>query len=278
MLLTDSTIIITRSNIQILQIDNALATAEISLFGGHILSFKPKHDNRERLWLSSKAILNGKKAIRGGIPICWPWFGDHKDSQYSAHGYVRDQQWEIISSQDTPKGTLVSIKPSSSQGEGFAGNTQLVLDVLVGDTLSIQLKTKNIGSEAFKFNCALHSYFTVSDINQCQLSGLSGKYLDKTQGFDSFDTPTPYFFTEETDRVHLDKAPKVDILDGTQITTVNSRGHDSMIIWNPWQDKSIAMADMADDSYLTMLCVETAITQGEIVKAGDTHTLEQIIS
>lgn len=277
MLLTDSTTISTQGSIQILKIDNQFAQAEIALFGGHLLSFKPKHDNRERLWVSQNAVLDGKKAIRGGIPICWPWFGDHKEPQYSAHGYVRNQKWTIVNSQEIDAGTQIILKPNTCMGEGFSGNVELQLIVVVGKTLSIQLITKNVGDTEISYNCALHSYFSVSDIKLIELLGLEGKYLDKTRAFDSFDTPIPYQFSEETDRVHLHKAPEVSIVDGQNITKVQSKGHDSMIVWNPWQDKSISMGDMADDSYLTMVCIETAVTQGQKIAAGQTHMLEQVI-
>ncbi|MFT4746307.1 MAG: glucose-6-phosphate 1-epimerase, partial [Congregibacter sp.] len=112
MLLTDSTNMIIRDGIQVLHISNAFATAEISLFGGHVLSFKPKHDARERLWISQSALFDGKKAIRGGIPICWPWFGDHScNNDVAAHGYVRTQTWQVLNSEETDLGTTINLKP-----------------------------------------------------------------------------------------------------------------------------------------------------------------------
>lgn len=279
MLLTDSTSIVTRDNIQVLQINNSFATAEVSLFGGHILSFTPKYDGRERLWISQNAIFDGKKAIRGGVPICWPWFGDHSSkTDVAAHGYVRTQTWEIINSEEGETGTTVTLKPQTSTGKGFAGNAQLTLAVHVGKQLSIQLRTTNLGDAPFTYNCALHSYFAISDIHQCELLGLSEQYSDKTRGYQMFDTPQPYRFNEETDRVHLQQPRTLTIVDGETKTNVLSSGHDSIVVWNPWQDKSISMGDMADDSYLTMLCVETAITQGLEVKPNETHVLEQIIN
>jgi glucose-6-phosphate 1-epimerase len=278
MLLNDSTTITTRSQVQVIQIDNAFAKAEISLFGGHILSFKPKQDERERLWVSEKAMFNGDNAIRGGIPICWPWFGPHSSRQnVAAHGYVRTQTWEIIETQDSSTGTRLMLQPKTSVGEGFGGTAQLRLVVVVGRQLTIQLHTTNIGNNAFTYNCALHSYFAIDNINTCELKGLSGQYSDKTQGYQIFTTPTPYKFAAEIDRVHLVQPLKLIIIDKDTSTEITSQGHDSIVVWNPWQDKSISMSDMADDSYLTMLCVETAVTQGQEVKAGETHILEQII-
>jgi glucose-6-phosphate 1-epimerase len=278
MLLTDSTSIITRDKIHVLQIENSLAKAEISLFGGHLLSFIPKHDNRERLWVSDKAIFDGKKAIRGGIPICWPWFGDHTSrNDLPAHGYVRTQTWDILNTEDTDKGTTIRLKPATSAGDGFESNAQLTLVVHVGQELSIQLHTTNLGDTPLSYNCALHSYFAISDINQCKLLGLSEQYSDKTRDGQIFDTPQPYRFSEETDRVHREQPKTLTIIDKHLEAEILSSGHDCIVVWNPWQDKSISMGDMADDSYKTMLCVETAITQGQNVVPKATHVLEQII-
>jgi glucose-6-phosphate 1-epimerase len=278
MLLTDSINILTRDNIQLLHINNAFATAEISLFGGHILSFTPKHDNRDRLWLSKKAIFDGTTAIRGGIPVCWPWFGAHKsNSDLAAHGYVRTQTWDILNTEETDTGTIIRLTPQTSIGEGLEGKAQLTLEVHVGQQLKIQLHTTNIGDSPLTYDCALHSYFTISNITQCELLGLSEQYSDKTRDYQLFDTPKPYRFNEETDRVHLEKPSTLTIHDAQIKTDILSSGHDSIVVWNPWQDKSINMLDMEDDSYLTMLCVETAITKSQTVNPNETHVLEQII-
>lgn len=278
MLLTDSTNIITRDNVQLLHIENAFASAEISLFGGHILSFKPKHDGRERLWVSQNALFDGKSPIRGGIPICWPWFGAHSsNTDVTAHGYVRTQPWGILNTEENDTGTIITLKPQTSAGEGFEGDAQLTLVVHVGQKLSIQIHTSNLGDTPFTYNCALHSYFTISDIKHCELLGLSEQYADKTRSFQMFDTPQPYRFSEETDRVHREQPKTLTIMDEQITTDIHSSGHDSIVVWNPWQDKSISMGDMADDSYLTMLCVETAVTQGQEVAPKATHILEQII-
>jgi len=279
MLLTAATNIIIRDNIQVLQINNAFATAEISLFGGHVLSFKPKHDDKERLWLSKNSLFDGKKAIRGGIPICWPWFGDHSsNTDVAAHGYVRTQTWQILNTEETELGTTLTLKPATSVGDGFEYDAQLVLIVHIGQQLSIQLHTTNLGNTAFTYNCALHTYFTISNIHQCELQGLSEQYADKTLGYQVFETPQPYRFIEETDRVHLQQPSTLTIIDAEHSKTeILSSGHDSIVVWNPWQHKSISMGDMADDGYLNMLCVETAITQGQNIAPRATHVLQQVI-
>lgn len=142
----------------------------------------------------------------------------------------------------------------------------------------MQLSTTNLGDDAFTYSCAIHSYFSISDLNHVELVGLEGQYLDKTRDYQSINTPTPYLFKEETDRVHLHQPKSVSIVNGQNITEVLSSGHDSMVVWNPWREKSKSMKDMTDKGYQSMLCVETAITQGHIVEAGQTHVLQQIVN
>ena len=273
-----------RDNIQLLTIDNHHARAEISLFGGHLLSFIPKHDQQDRLWLSEAAIFDGKQAIRGGVPVCWPWFGDHPQKAtlanpgaVAAHGYVRTQTWHIVSTTDNNDATQVILQPQTTTGEGFDGAAELSLIIDIGRHCSLQLKTTNIGNTGFIYRCALHSYFAVKHIEECQLSGLVGDYLDKTRGMQKFTTPSDYRFSAETDRVHLCQAQHLTINNGDITRTIRSAGHDSIVVWNPWQDKSKAMKDMRDEGYLSMLCVETAVTQGQMVAAGESHILQQII-
>lgn len=284
MLLSASCSMTTRDNIEVVTINNSHASAEISLFGAHLLSFKPKHDNRERIWLSGEAKLDGKTAIRGGVPICWPWFGDHPLKNTAAeykslpsHGLVRTQCWEMISCSDTDTGTHIVLKPKSTQGLGFSGKANLSFIVEIGKQCSLSLVTQNIGQDTFSYSCALHTYFTVNNINQCVLSGLSGAYLDKTQGMETFNTPNPYRFSGETDRVHLCQPSQVVIAEDNIKTTIHSEGHDSIVVWNPWQVKSVSMQDMDDAGYKTMLCIETASTQGQMIAPDKTHTLKQVI-
>jgi glucose-6-phosphate 1-epimerase len=270
--------LLSQDDIEMLIIDNDYAYATISLFGGHVLSFIPKHDNVQRLWLSKKAMLDGQHPIRGGIPICWPWFGAHaSESGVPSHGYVRTQNWHVVDCADEPKQTVVRLKPSTTQGDGFAGETQLSLVLFIGRELRIQLVTENRGSEPLSYTCALHTYFKIDDINHCELYGLTGEYLDKLQDFKRFDTPTPYRFNQETDRVHLATPKTLSISSGAHQTCIESSGHDSIVVWNPWSEKSVSMQDMEDDGFEKMLCVETAVTQGQPVLPGDSHTLELVI-
>ncbi|WP_438862544.1 D-hexose-6-phosphate mutarotase [Neptunicella sp.] len=266
------------SVIDCLEINNAFAFAKISLFGGHVLSFCPKHDQRERLWISDKSKLDGSKAIRGGVPVCWPWFGPHNDTQYPAHGYVREQQWHVTHCQDTVKGTEIILAPETCVGAGFDGLAAVCLKVTIGKQLHIELITENIGNSPFTFNAALHSYFKIEDIEQVRLNGVSGQYIDKLAQGNVLQTPSPYTFSAETDRIHLNPLNNCQIQSTSYSTNIQSDGHDSLVVWNPWIDKSAGMSDMTHDGYQTMLCVESAITQGRVLAVNEKHCLAQTIA
>jgi len=275
---------VTQSKVQevdTLVIENNSARAEISLFGGHLLSFTPKKDNRNRIWLSDKAIFDQKTPIRGGIPICWPWFGnDHgqSDLKLPSHGFLRTQNWTPISCQETSVGTLLHLKPTDVNGEGFNYQVEVILEILVGESLVIKLTTRNKDSQKFIFNCAFHSYFSVADIQKVQLTGIYGKYLDKIQTWASIDTPEPYLLNGETDRIHLCQSDEIEIIETQATTNIRSAGHDSIVVWNPWVVTSGKMKDMSEGGFKTMLCIETASTQWTQILPGQSHTLIQQIS
>ncbi|GGD64196.1 D-hexose-6-phosphate mutarotase [Lacimicrobium alkaliphilum] len=263
--------------LKLINVDNQAASLELSLFGGHILSFVPKADNRQRLWLSPDAVMDGSKAIRGGIPVCWPWFAAHQQPGLPAHGFLRNQTWHIGRIDDEPNRTELVLTPGQVEGEGFDGDADVSLVIVVSEQLSISLVTRNTGDTPFEFRAALHSYFNLSDISQAQIQGLSGEYIDKVQQNSLQTTPAPYTISGETDRIHLSSAQKVLLQEDKDQTTIGSAGHDSIVVWNPGPEKVRQMADMPDQHYKHMLCVETAITQGKSLQAGETHILTQTI-
>jgi glucose-6-phosphate 1-epimerase len=225
--------------VQYVQVNNDYAKAEVCLYGGHVTRFAPKTDNRERLWVSPNTRLDASKPIRGGVPICWPWFGDfklsplfhtseHQNANFPAHGFLRTQNWSVDKIVEDSKNTKLYLKPESTAGLGFKHQADVTFIVTIGEALSLDLVTQNTGAEAFNYSCALHSYFAIENIHKTVLEGLSGDYFDKTRGFNRFETPDNYQFTSETDRVHLNAAAKVSILNGFK-TEVVSYGHDSKV-------------------------------------------------
>lgn len=242
-----------------------------------MLAFTPR-DGRERLWLSDGAVWDGSAAIRGGVPVCWPWFGEHARGGLPAHGYVRNRPWQLVDSREETGFTELTLSPEDTRGEGFEGEAGLTLHVRVGKELVLALCTENQGKLPFVYTCALHTYFRVCDIGQTELRGLSGDYRDKALGWATGATPAPYRFHGETDRIHLEPVEEVLIDEGDIFTTIRSQGHDSLVVWNPWREKAGALGDMKAEDHLRMLCVETAITQGRSLAPGERHVLKQVIA
>lgn len=262
-----------------LDIENVHARASLSLFGGQLLSFVPKHDGRERLFLSERAHWDGSQPIRGGIPICWPWFGAHKDdNNLPSHGYVRTRPWRLLENRDEDEHTRLILEPEDCSGAGLDGSATLRLEVLVGRSLHLHLHTTNTGQQPFRLTTALHSYFLVDDVRACMLEGLHGIYSDKTRDWAQLPTPTPYRFTGETDRIHLCTPGTVRLIEGDTRTVIGSCGHDSLVVWSPWSARSAHLPDMGVDDWIRMLCVETAVTQGMQLAPGASHCLSQTIS
>jgi len=222
-------------------------------------------------------VTTWKKPIRGGVPVCWPWFGGLNEG-FQMHGYARERVWELISAADNVDSTELVFSLPDTEGEGFLGKATLSLTITIANTLSMSLKTTNVGSEAFELSTALHTYFAVTDINSVELVGMSGDYSDKVNDWAIGKTSSPYVFPERTDRIHMNPVKNLEIIDGENRIGIESGGHDSIVVWNPGAELSKSMADMSDSSYLSMLCVESAVTQGKQLTPGEVHILNLTVS
>lgn len=283
-----------------LKVDNQQATLLISLFGGHVLSYINKKDYKERLWLSNKAVFDGKSPIRGGIPICWPWFSaHHQNSSYPSHGFVRTQVFTLLSIEEITQSnkvckTQLTLVPSKLDQFAY-NNVKMKLVISVSDTLSMNIISINKSKEDIFITQALHSYFKVDDIYQTLLKGVTSDYDDKLSQTFGNKAPFHYSFESEVDRIHkleaakLGQAQTIEIVstsceeknESLSVIKVKQHGHDSTVVWNPWIDKSKSMKDMEDDGYLSMLCIEAANTRNANtplkLAPNATHTLTQTI-
>lgn len=273
----------TAGGLPLLRVSNAFAESEISLFGGHVLTYR-RHGEAPLLWLSDKAVLDGSKPIRGGIPLCWPWFGpapERVGSGKPAHGFARTTLWTLDGVSDHEDGTLVhlSLRDSESTRLLWDHDFELELDVLVGRELSLVLTTRNTGSAPLVYNGALHSYLHISDPAAVAVSGLGDSYLDKVVGGRHAQQQGPLTLSGALDRIYLHADASVFVQDAQRRIEVTSGNHDSIVVWTPWLEGATAMADMSDDGYLNMLCVEAAITgeAGIVVAAGEEHSLSTVI-
>lgn len=254
--------------------------AHVYLHGAHVLHYQPA-GHTPVLWHSQKSFFEANKPIRGGVPVCWPWFGAHpSDASRPAHGFARLREWEpVTSSAPAEEATSVTLQlPTSPDVQALA-----TLTVILKETLTITLKTVNTGAEDLPLSEALHSYFAVSDVRNISLTGLDGqRYIDTVPaGHPVLTQSGPVTFTSETDRLYVDTQHACTIFDPglkRRILICKENSH-ATVVWNPWIEKAARMVDFGDHEYPEMVCVETANCGPNTLRIppGDTHTLTACI-
>ncbi|NLZ62571.1 MAG: D-hexose-6-phosphate mutarotase [Lentisphaerae bacterium] len=271
----------------VVRICNAAASAEICLLGAHLLSYVPR-GGRDLLWMSREAVFKEGSALRGGIPICWPWFGAPPAGASTSHGYVRYQFWTLSGSRAVSpdcteaRFTFLADQPAP---EVWPHAFRLEFIVRVGRSLELSLCTSNTGSVPFTVNQALHTYYNISDISKIRIQGFDGLTYH-----DAVNKEVPIYrqqqgditFAAETDAVFMDNGAPVTILDpgyGRKIL-LERENSASSVVWNPWIDKARRMPDFGDDEYKTMVCVECCNIRADArcIPPGQQHTLKTRIS
>jgi D-hexose-6-phosphate mutarotase len=271
------------SGLVIAEIGNPQATATLCLQGAHLMTWQPRSQPTPVIWLSRDAKLAAGKSIRGGVPVCWPWFGAHATGQdLPAHGYARTVPWQVVESGTEPDGaTRLTLRLTGSERTHaqWPHDARLELTVRVGETLRMELSTENTGTSAIVIGEALHAYFRIGDIGAARVTGLAGcDYWDKVGGSTLKKQDGIIRFDGETDRVYVNTAAECAIEDdrlGRRIRIAKS-GSLSTVVWTPWTDKAERMGDLGQpDGWREMLCVESAnaIDNTVTVAAGSRHTL-----
>jgi glucose-6-phosphate 1-epimerase len=247
------------------EVSTPAATAEIYPHGAHLTRWQPSHVSAPVLWLSGRSFWQSDKPIRGGVPICFPWFGPHKtDNSVPAHGFARVLSWTLCEAGESGDGTvnLAFELESDNASPVWPHHFHADMRFAIGSTLQIELTVHNVDTVPFTFEEALHTYFTVSDISAVTIAGLEETaYLDKVGGqAERHAEGRPIQFTGETDRVYLDTTATCVIDDpGLQRRIVVGKNQSrSTVVWNPWIAKARAMPDFGDDEWRGMVCVESA--------------------
>jgi glucose-6-phosphate 1-epimerase len=260
-----------------------LASAEIYLHGAHVTHFQPRGAAQPILWLSKSSVFKPSKAIRGGVPICFPWFGPKADDPNApAHGFARTREWALESIQSNVM--TFQLKSDDATKRWWNADFAARYVVNVSDELSIQLTVQNLGRERARYEAALHSYFVVGDIQRIEVRGLEGaSYLDRLQPGKTFTQDNnPIRFDRETDRTYINTGAETTIVDPVLNRRITNRkiNSSSTVVWNPWIDKAKAMADFGDDEWPGMLCIETANVGPNAVELGpgESHSMTAIIS
>ncbi len=270
------------SGLRLAEIENPLACARLCLQGAQLLTWRPRTSSIPVVWLSDAVKLSPGKSGHSGVPICWPWFGNHaSESAYPAHGFARTSDWEIIeSSLDSTGATHITLRllASNQWQENWPHSATLELSLIIGETLKMALTTSNTGNEAFVITEALHTYFQVGDIERARVTGLAAvTFADKVQNYARGVQQADLSFTGEFDRVYLDTESVCVIEDPVlrRRIHVNKSGSRSTVVWTPWQEKGDKMGDLGVEGWRHLLCVESAnaMENDVTVPAGGTHTL-----
>ena len=269
-----------------LLIQSPLANAEIYLQGAHVTRFQ-RNGRKPVLFMSEKSCFEPGKPIRGGVPICFPWFGARQDGQPGpAHGFARLMEWELVSAEQTTDAVVevrMRLVSSNATRDYWPHEFEAEYRVKIDTALSLELRVTNPSRNPLRIEEALHTYFSVSDAKTISIEGLAGTtYLNtvappRTEKQDA----SPIRITAETDRIYFDTQTTCVIDDaGWQRKIVIKKvGSNATVVWNPWIAKAKAMPDFGDEEWPHMLCIETCNVRGNAVTIlpGFTHAMAALI-
>ncbi|MDA3929019.1 MAG: D-hexose-6-phosphate mutarotase [Prolixibacteraceae bacterium] len=264
---------------------NKYAEATISLYGGHIIQYKP-YDSFDVLWMSPDSNFEVGKAIRGGIPICFPWFGPHaSDSLMPAHGFARLLNWEVTKTETTVKGeTLITLELNSSEEtkKYWPYDFKMELDLCIGSSFKVELRITNTGEKEFSYTSAIHTYFNVSEISNVQIEGLKGATYYSGFGNELLTQESNLIeISKEENRRYVNTESDIILHDSAfnrKIKT-SKKGSKVSVVWNPWSETAKAFKDMPDDGYQTFVCIEPANSYDDFIQLapGENHSTVGVI-
>jgi D-hexose-6-phosphate mutarotase len=262
------------------------ASARIYLHGAHVTHYQPP-GAAQLLWMSSRSHYQPGKAIRGGVPIIFPWFGAKAGAADAPqHGFARQVDWELEDlkvAEDDAVDLVFKLESMPSMRMMWPHEFILRYRVRVGAQLKLALEVRNTGPRPFTFEEALHTYLAVSDVRQVAASGLDHcEYADKVDAMNRKTQIGLIEFRGETDRVYVNTASAVSALDprAGRRAIVEKTGSRSTVVWNPWIEKAGEMSDFDPDQWLRMLCVETANVADDAITLGpgESHQMTATLS
>lgn len=233
------------------------ASGSVYLHGAHVTDYRPSGGERV-LFLSATSEFEAGKAIRGGVPICFPWFGPKADDPDApSHGLVRTATWTLDAITEKDGAIVVTLTHR-------AGPYDLHYECVFGPSLTLTMRVTNTDDKPQRFEAALHSYLTVSDVRKVVITGLEDiGYFDKVADAPNPSAGEPILFTEETDRVYQDTTNTCVLHDPIQHRkiVVEKSGSQSTVVWNPWIAKAARLPDFGNDEWPGMCCIETACVE-----------------
>jgi glucose-6-phosphate 1-epimerase len=255
--------------------------------GAQVLSYQQVGEP-PLLWLSDQAIFRQGKSVRAGVPVCWPWFGNlqrnpeavqamYQGTPAPAHGLARTRDWQLLGIEEVGETLRIEFELPEARGDlpGWPHDVELKLVVEMGADLTLSLTSRNMGNTPVTISQALHSYFAVSDVRQARVEGVDGLgYIETLAGWEQRQQQGALMFAGETDRIYLNTPQTLSIVDPhwNRRITLASSGSRSAVIWNPWTERAKELADMADDGWQRMLCIETANVWDDLVELKPGHS------
>jgi glucose-6-phosphate 1-epimerase len=271
-----------KGGLPMVKVTSPAASAEISLYGAHVTQWRPA-DADEVLFLSDKSYWDKEHAIRGGIPVCFPWFAEKTDDVTAPkHGFVRTREWRLDSLSALGDGsvTLVCITENDAATRPLWPHEYCVAyRITVGAKLRLEFTVINRGKSPMRFEEALHTYLRVGDVRKMSVAGLDGlTYLDKTDGFRQKSEVGEIHMTRETDRIYLNARGAVDVIDASRkrILRTEKANSATTVLWNPWGEQAAKLGDLGNDEWAEMVCVEACNVQSSAIQLGpgEEHTMQ----
>jgi D-hexose-6-phosphate mutarotase len=267
-------------------IDTPASTGQMYLHGAHVTHFQPA-GQKPVLFMSTASHYASGKPIRGGVPICLPWFGPLAGQPDApAHGFARLSAWEVESTERLSDGVRITLGFHGKPGTSAFWSSEFEARYVVSFTsvLTMQLQITNLSNTPMRFEEALHTYLSVGDVKQVRVTGLEGvKYVSKVEGGTFDGSHDPITITSETDRIYLNTQSTVKVIDPSMNRTivVGKSGSDTTVVWNPWVNKSKAMPDFGDEEWPGMVCVETCNNTEDFavsLRPGERHSMVATVS
>lgn len=267
-------------------ITSKVARAELYLQGAHLTHWQPI-EHKPVLFLSECTAIQQGKAIRGGVPLIFPWFGARTANSLSqrtdgpSHGFARTAQWHLSAAEQVDDDINLTFSLSANENTSALGfdKFQVSYHLGIGRELNMQLTVENLGGEPTQIEEAFHTYFLVEDVQNLFINGLQGfDYLDKTDAMKrKVQSESSLRLCAETDRPYLNTEASIEIEDPglarrIVISKTNSR---TTVVWNPWADLSAKLADMSPNGWKEMICIESAnaFENAVIISPGEKHSM-----
>ena len=255
-----------------IRVSGPRADAEIYLQGGHLTHWQPR-GAASVLFLSPRASYAPGKAIRGGVPVIFPWFGPHAtDHAKPMHGFARSRPWRLLTSGPGPDGVVIvelGLGDDDATRALWPSSFDLRSRLVIGEALIMEMTTTNTSSAPFTFEAALHTYLAVGDVERIGIAGLEHTtYIDKVDAMTrKRHGPGALHLTGETDRVFLGTTARCVVSDpvlGRRLI-VDKSGSATTVVWNPGATKTAQIADLEPEGWRRMVCVETANAANDAV-------------